>query len=189
MALFKFNFGYQDIDDMREPRRGGGRGMGGGAWNSKFLSKICIVIQPPYRKLKFLSDLPGKNIWISPWITRSYVYILRSNKSNISNTFAFRINNFNHLFNCFVMEKKTVSYLTLVLNYTWHRLSKTRLRKTVLPESQRIQHTVEMCTINQRGILALNILQLSKYNSLYLDKNQCRTKQTSLFGLVNQISW
>lgn len=162
---------------------------GGGLEIPNFFRKYASSFNPPTENLNFSRTSLEKNIWISPWITRSYVYILRSNKSNISNTFAFRINNFNHLFNCFVMEKKTVSYLTLVLNYTWHRLSKTRLRKTVLPESQRIQHTVEMCTINQRGILALNILQLSKYNSLYLDKNQCRTKQTSLFGLVNQISW
>lgn len=157
MALFKFNFWYQDIDDMREPRRGGGRGMGGGLEIPNFFRKYASSFNPPTENLNFSRTSLEKNIWISPWITRSYVYILRSNKSNISNTFAFRINNFNHLFNCFVMGKKTVSYLTLVLNYTWHRLSKTRLRKTVLPESQRIQHTVEMCTINQRGILALNI--------------------------------
>lgn len=106
MALFKFNFWYQDIDDMREPRRGGGRGMGGGLEIPNFFRKYASSFNPPTENLNFSRTSLEKNIWISPWITRSYVYILRSNKSNISNTFAFRINNFNHLFNCFVMEKK-----------------------------------------------------------------------------------
>lgn len=106
-----------------------GVGFGGGGLEiPNFLNfrKYASSFKPPppppptHRKLKFSYDHPGKNIWISPWITRSYVYIFRSYKSNISNTFAFCINNFNHLFNCFVMEKKNgvISYSRFKLQPT-----------------------------------------------------------------------
>lgn len=87
-------------------------GGGGGLEIPNFFRKYASSFNPPTENLNFSRTSLEKNIWISPWITRS--------KSNISNTFAFRINNFNHLFNCFVMEKKNgvISYSRFKLHLT-----------------------------------------------------------------------
>lgn len=59
-----------------------GVGFGGGGLEIpnflNFRKYASSFNPPPHRKLKFSYDHPGKNIWISPWITRSYVYIFRS---------------------------------------------------------------------------------------------------------------
>lgn len=111
---------------------------GGVSWNSKCLKftllnfrKYASSVNPTPGNLNFPRNLPGKNIKIRPWITGSYVYSLRSNKSNISNTSAFPINNCNHLFNCLVI-KKTGVILTSSITYSRFKLPLTSFIKIMI---------------------------------------------------------